>query len=510
MENIVTLAIVGTQQAGEKEIVTGLPVDALSDQLSGDKERKLLLAAGAWSIYCQAGRIAETMADAPEPAQPESLKPCSRELAQIIDKQLVHGNDNRIVLEALQLMKQAGLRLRPEILYSALYAGKKTQELQDALLPVLGERGRWLSQCNPTWAWVTDYMAPGTLPENAETIWQEGARKERRDLLQRLRGLDPAQARDWLQSVWKQERADARADFLGTFRTGLSVEDMHLLEMAHNDNNEAVRVAANLLLLRFPTSDLSLRMQARGDAMMHCAKGKISLTLPEATDKQWGRDGIVAVVQNRVVDSEKQLQVLSHIPPDHWEARFSASPEQLIQAAIKHERAARILEVWSRAAIFYQTSHWAEPLLEWWRIEWKNHQTYSGNAHLEQQLMDLLPQETFEEWIARAVYEEGWIAIGYVFNRSYSREFSETQLHTLRNLARTLKPGKSEYDQRPYLLVDFARSLDPSCFDLALQTWQLPEEDPKFAYILRSWKQEIAHFTEIINLRKSIIEEINS
>src|SRR5712691_7175537 len=79
MENIVTLAIVGTQQAGEQEIVTGLPVDALSDQLSGDKERKLLLAAGAWSIYRQAGRIAETMAEAPEPAQPERLKPCSRE-----------------------------------------------------------------------------------------------------------------------------------------------------------------------------------------------------------------------------------------------------------------------------------------------------------------------------------------------------------------------------------------------------------------------------------------------
>ena len=74
MERIVTTAIVGTGQIQLQEASTGTPVDALAAQLVGEQERKLLLTAGAWSIYRRAGYCARANIDGFNPVQALSGK----------------------------------------------------------------------------------------------------------------------------------------------------------------------------------------------------------------------------------------------------------------------------------------------------------------------------------------------------------------------------------------------------------------------------------------------------
>jgi len=84
----------------------------------------------------------------------------------------------------------------------------------------VGERGRWLSQFEKTWTWVGQFLASES--GDAKTLWQEGTLGQRSQLLARVRSVEPAKAREWLTDVWKKEKAEARAELLSTFQTGLS------------------------------------------------------------------------------------------------------------------------------------------------------------------------------------------------------------------------------------------------------------------------------------------------
>ena len=74
MNTLVTTAIVGTGQVENTDLVTDTPIDALAAQLPADNtERSLLLTAGAWAIYRQAGYCAEPAPTIPQSAQAEVL-----------------------------------------------------------------------------------------------------------------------------------------------------------------------------------------------------------------------------------------------------------------------------------------------------------------------------------------------------------------------------------------------------------------------------------------------------
>ena len=91
-------------------------------------------------------------------------------------------------------------------------------------MPVLGERGHWLSQFNQEWKWVNQLLlqTEKLLPANVETIWQEGTLDERSMILRNIREVDPARARDWLTEVWKEEKAETRTALLATLEVNFS------------------------------------------------------------------------------------------------------------------------------------------------------------------------------------------------------------------------------------------------------------------------------------------------
>src|SRR5262249_60354209 len=144
MDPIVTAALIGTAQRSADDTATTPEVDALIAALpEGEAERALLLRAGAWSVYKQAGMMANEAIEAPAPAPEERLHPCSPVAANLL-RQLIGGQNDELLPEALSRMRAAGLRLPFDLLPVAL--GMRNNDYRAALAPVLGERGRWLAQ----------------------------------------------------------------------------------------------------------------------------------------------------------------------------------------------------------------------------------------------------------------------------------------------------------------------------------------------------------------------------
>jgi len=187
---------------------------------------------------------------APEPAAPETLHPCSPLIARLVEDMLA-GTHDELLPEALERMEKAGLHLLPELLPAALNA--QANWLRSAMTPVLGERGRWLSQFNPAWSWVSRRLPLGeyAVSTDAEITWREGTSEERSEILRWLRAIDPVKARQWLEGTWKQERAQFRAEALEIFGTGLSADDESFLEEALDDRSPKVcEVAASATLIQ--------------------------------------------------------------------------------------------------------------------------------------------------------------------------------------------------------------------------------------------------------------------
>lgn len=531
MYTFITTALVGTGQQQSKAIGTGTPVDDLVEQLDeGNAERRLLLMAGAWSIYRRAGLVPERVSTKVPPAPPERLSACSPTVLSTLES-LLRGQHSEIVPEALSRLQCMGLRLPHELLPAALELGTQQAKLRPALASVVGERGRWLSRFNSAWDWLPQFL-PDTersLPEDAETLWQEGTLIQRQALLRRLRAIDAEQARQWLAAVWKQEKVEARCALLATFEVGLSIEDEPALEKALDDRGERVRSIAASLLARLPTSALAQRMLARADAMLDYMLGTLSISLPaeEEVDKEWQRDGIPARQSARALYIPL---LVSLVPPRHWVERFSATPQQLLAAAEMAENGQRVIDSWSYAAMLFADASWAAALWTWWCAH-----TGSGAVSIrdvpltevKKALAASIPQHEAEQCVQKLTPGgEEWNLMLELLPEPWSEQFGA---HYLQALQAYISDALTRFRQQEALswnvqhqmtlpgLSIAALALPYPCFQQALGDWSTlasvintEEFSNQSRWLIMQWQQALQEFTETIQIRKRLIEEIRS
>lgn len=506
MNTLVASAIVGMGQIGNNEFVTDTPVDALSTQLpTGKTERSLLLTAGAWAVYRQAGYCAEPAPAIPQLAPAEVLASCSTK-ATLLLANLLQGENSEVFPEALERLQQADLRLPYELLPRALAYGTRNKQVRAAIVSVLGERGRWLSQFNQEWKWVNQHLlqAEKSLPMDAETIWQEGTLEQRCMILRNLREIDPAKARDWLAEVWKQEKAEARTTFITSFEVNLSLEDEPFLEKALDDRSTNVQSIAILLLARIPGSGLAQRMQVRADAILTYAKGKITINMPQTIDKHWGYDGLN---KDDMATSATIQQILSLVPPCHWEQHFATAPEKLIAAIKEKEYVPILVESWSKAALLHDTTNWISSLIDMWHYLLKKSKNYAL-LELAIQMIRCLPQQEAEDVIAHIIFEDThWHTVLAVLPQPWSHKFGEACLQALQDHICTLKKNDPSYYEWNQILDIAAIALPESCFEQALQSWEMPEEE-KSGWVISYWRNNLTDFSEVIRIRKQLMEEI--
>jgi hypothetical protein len=528
MDSMVALALVGTARQSQAEILSGTPVDALFTEFPKDEiERRLLLNAGATAIYRQAGVKSHEIADIPEPAAAETLRVCPSSAVPLLSDLLRRSQQQpELLLEALAYMRQRGLGFPYSLLPQAL--GSTRNDIRAALAPVLGERGHWLSQFNSAWQWVAQQAyLPGQadgLPNDAATIWQEGTLGQRTEILRRVRAVDPAQARTWLEGIWKQEKAEARRTLLSVLESGLSADDEAFLEQALDDRASSVRAEAAALLARLPEAAFASRMQARGTAMLKMVNGQLGVELPAEFGRDWERDGLSEKPPEYLGQRAWWLiQVLGEIPPTFWESHFGMTPAELLQRLPSSPSDVTLVEGWARAAASYRTSDWLLALWNWWHGYYREiyqkqaEKVRSATFEILKGLLKSLPGPRAEAIMLDLLNQREkqpsgeWFELLVQLPRPWSAEFAQAYLNIIRehySLSALEKNQSVEHlptDLWLRHLQEIAVAWPVAILAEAAVPWEFPETSAwQMIYI----RQRLQEFTETIQLRQRIQKEL--
>ncbi len=558
MEPLVQVALAGTGRGDAKGAMPANGAEALVTEQAADgsaeKERQVLLRAGASAVYRQAGRVVERGGALPAPAPAETLPACSPGAARLCAE--MFGHWQALVLpEALGRLRRAGLRLPRALLPLALDCGRK--DVRPDLAVVVGERGRWLARFNPGWAWVEEALvgaAPG-IPADAETLWEEGALPQRVAVLRRVRGVDPARGREWVEAAWPREKADARKEMVEALGADLSADDEPFLERALDDKGGEVRKAAASLLARLPGSAYAGRMAARADALLDYApssdepsdpQGRLRAEPPASLPRDWQRDGIDPKSAGGGLGDRVSWLVglLSVVPPAHWSRRFGVAPAVLVAAGHGSRRGnygaleggtwgRTVLEGWVRATIACRDADWALPLWSWCS-------EYKGADNVEEarvasllvSLTGILPRDEAER-LVETMFTKGadakntrWVQVLRALPTPWSERFGRTYLDALRDYLVNIfwvegrdqqERAETARDTLPYgypvsyewgaAMTTAALALPSSLFDPSLDLHHfLPE---KKHYTIEWWQRQVNEFCDTIRMRQQVMREIS-
>jgi len=524
MEELARIALVGTaRHAAAASCAADHPAEGLVARLGGgEREHLFLLRAGARAAYEQCGQVGQPGIPAIEPAPPETRRVAAGRLVGLLQNAIVSSSWDLLV-EFLRQLDALGLVLPAELLPQALQVSDAS--VREALLPVVGERGIWLSRFNPQWTWVTEGSNRLTSEDRQaiQNLWDEGNIAERCRALRTLRPGDADQARTWLETVLDRESADHRVRLLETLSVGLSPADEPLLESRLDDRSENVRRQAAELLSKIPGSALARRMRERADAMLLVDSGgdqKLVCRPPEEIDKGWERDGIPRKVPTgqgkRAVWTET---VLGLVPPGAWSTKFSRPPAELIETIRDDNFSRPVLLGWTRAAAAFSPSDpasrdWLRPLWDYWRA-------FAGGDDKKlrvvveplQTLLGAMPRESaeevFQEILQTTARDGGVDLLGLLslIPRPWSAAFAGGYLGAVREAVRLGTDNRS-YQWATSLGIA-ARAIPQSRFAAALGPWDLPSAEGRAQWHSQAITRELEKFTETVSLRQSFFEGLS-
>ena len=212
--------------------------------------------------------------------------------------------------------------------------------LRSMIVAVLGRRGEWLAAQNPDWVYATR--------REEKDVWETGSREERLLLLEHLRSVDPARARELLATTWPQESAKDRVAFLEKFAIGVNSSDEPFLNEALHDRSVEVRRVARVLLARLPNSEFSRRLKELANQVLSfkkplIGKARIEVALPEDPIAWLKANGIEidnpprTAAQSMGPKGWALKEMISLIPIAHWIELWQKSPIEIIRAGDESE-----------------------------------------------------------------------------------------------------------------------------------------------------------------------------
>jgi hypothetical protein len=365
-QDLSAIAVLGTAQ---QALDVSLPGDALGEALKridwSDPEQALLSAAGLAALWRRAGQLPVTChAPLPRVCAPDD-QPSGNETAGRHLQLILQGHYTKLLPEWLTALAQAGKRIPARYLPELLEVGRIRVSLRVRILPVLGQRGRWLAEQNPDWRYAVE--------RTDETVWDTGTREQRLAFLHGVRQQTPARARELLSASWSQASAKERAAFLDVLITHLDMADEPFLEQALDDRGKEVRRTAAELLAHLPDSRLVQRLSECAVQLLHfqpgkwLSRGSIQVKPPAFDNPALLRDGVdpkSAGPYPGLGERAWQLaQILSTVPPARWCRQWDTLPADIVQASHHNEWRQALLIGWARAALRHQDADWAETLL---------------------------------------------------------------------------------------------------------------------------------------------------
>ena len=343
--DLVTAATVGT--AHRSVDLAALPDQLRPDPLPDDSAAALLNAA-ALSAVARRTVLPTVPAARAAPIGPgtERLPVVPDVIRQVLSRVT---NQPAVLLEALELIRRAGLRLPPALIPGLL--DDTRAEVVAATRPVSGEVGQFLMTKNPRWT------APAAPDPTDRTMWDEGTIAQRLGWLRAYRRADPSAARDLLADSIFRESAGNRAELVEVLADGLSGADEDFLMQALQDRSRVVATAAIALLTELPES--ALRRDMRALAARHLTLGRRLLrTTPTIRVTEVNGQEFAPWP---IPESDPWTVLLSRIDPAEWPQVFGGDLLKLLASG--SEELSRLQSGFRLAAITFEHAGLAQVLI---------------------------------------------------------------------------------------------------------------------------------------------------
>jgi hypothetical protein len=359
-QDIISVALVGTaQQALCIPVADGRLGQILAQIDPSNPESALLITAATLALYQQAGRLPERRSTkVVQPCPSDAQSNCSPAITRFLLRMLA-GEYSLVLPEWLARVAEAGQCIPAPYLPDVLDLGRQQTGLRPAITAVLGTRGRWLAAQNPDWRYAV------VIASDAD--WETSSPAARLLFFENLRSHMPEQARELLQTSWKQEAATDRAKFLSTFCQGLSLADEPFLEQVLGDRSQEVRRVAADLLASLPASRLSQRMLERLLAFvtLNSSGNGFEICLPDTCDSAMQQDGIeLKPKAGKGERAEWLRQIIAATPLQFWLQLQPQGVANILEMAADSEWQDLLWAGWQQATQRQRDREWAIELLK--------------------------------------------------------------------------------------------------------------------------------------------------
>lgn len=361
INSLLPIAILGTAKSAQPNFAQ-LDI-VLADNLS--VEEKILMAAAYEAIRENAAFEPEIIAENALPDCPlESKLYVSQQISDTLERILASANkdDAFVVQEAAEKIAERGWIIRPNVLLPLITFANQHTQTKNAILPILGERGKWLQS----------FYIKDTHKKEPTINWETGTLEERNLFWQAKYLHEPLEAIRLLQETWKTETVSQKKEFvriihLNPIKEVESFLDSVLVGMTEKDS-ELKRLIAETLV-RIPNSSFVQRLETLlFQYVSYKARllsgGKFELSFPSRFTDDWAKLGVNE--KSKDYDKVEQgwvFQLLSLTPPELLEKHHTKTPEDWLKAAQKTNNFSGLMASIEKATILHQNKNWLKCIL---------------------------------------------------------------------------------------------------------------------------------------------------
>ncbi len=527
-QTITATALIGTQRQAFTPISTdGKLGQLLASVDTTNQESALLSTVAIATMYQQAGQLPITnhQLPIPQPCELEDLPRCGDRINYYLSL-MMNGEQTQLLPELLDRLAALGQRVHETSLPSLLDLGKRQSDLREAIAKVLGKRGQWLAAQNPEWNYVAS---------EDESVWETGSKAARLMWLSQSRRQEPNQARQLLESTWKQESASDRTAFLESFSDNLSMADEPFLEALLDDRSKEVRRITVDLLTCLPESRFCQRAIARVQDLIKLQRDGnqpyFTVDLPEAHTLEMLRDGIEAKSNdhqnnNQIGDRASWLlKMLTSTPLSFWNQHLVMSTEDLVKAANHSQSDRLLLQGWIAAAQKTGNLVWLQALAEFSQEESVNR--IAGQPLADSLILDFQQQAAEIHLLKNPdlafsnLFKSLLFRHKTIWNEEVSAIVLEVIITTLDRFI-TTSQLISNYWGISEFIRDAAKYIAPSLIPAAkeqalavsqrLQDLTLDSENKKehreWEYMQTTLHKSIKQFVDLLQIRQEMLESI--
>ena len=526
LQTITATALIGTQRQPFTPISTdGNLGQLLASVDTTNQEAALLSTVAIATMYQQAGQLPlQDSSPLPEPCELEDLPCCSDRTGYYLSLML-NGEQTQLLPELLDRLAEIGQRVHETSLPSLLDLGKRQSDVREEIAKVLGKRGQWLAAQNPEWNYVAS---------EDEAVWETGSKAARLMWLTKLRRQEPDQARQLLESTWKQESASDRTAFLESFSNNLGMADEPFLEALLDDRSKEVRRVTVDLLTCLPESRFCQRAIASVQDLIKLQhegnQQYFTVDLPEAHTPEMLRDGIEAKSndnQNNQIGDRASwlLKMLTSTPLFFWNQHLAMSIEDLVKAANHSQSDRLLLQGWIAAAQKTGDLVWLQALAEFSQEEEVNR--IAGQPLAASLILDFQPQAAEIHLLKNPdlafsnLFKSLLFRNKTIWNEEVSAIVLDLIISTLERFINTSQLtshywGVSEFirDAAKYMASPQIPSAKDKALDVSqrLQDLRLESENKQelreLEYAQTTLHKSIKQFVDLLQIRQEMLESI--